>query len=234
MVKSRENTKKKPTKKLQIELSSLSALLWGVFFFFLLIWIFVLGILVGRGFLPGNVTTITELKGQIKRLQNMVVRKEIDDTTRRKEPDEMPKLVFYDRLASKKDEVKKALKTEKQADITKKETPLAGPGTAPKKTNDELEEDSLGPQKSEIRKDSLKPQDLYTVQVASLGDMDSVERMIKELIEKGYDAYYYEAKVNGKDYYRIRCGKFQSREEADNYLRKLEEAGFKGFVSRNE
>ncbi len=234
MVKSREKKKKKPTKKFQIELTPFSSLLWGVFFFFLLTWIFVLGILVGRGFLPGNVMTITELKGQIKRLQDMVVRKEIDDTKRPKEPDEMPKLVFYDRLASKKDEVKKALKAEKQADMTKKKAPPADFGTAPKKTDDELEADTLETQNSEIAKDSLKTEDLYAVQVASLGDMDSAERMIKELIEKGYDAYYNEAKVNGRDYYRIRCGKFQGREEADNYLKKLEEAGFKGFVSRIE
>ena len=164
----------------------------------------------------------------------MVVRKGIDDSKRKKEPDEMPKLVFYDRLASKKDEVKKALEMEKQADMTKREPPPAGPGAALKNTDNASEEDTLEIQGNETRKGSSKPENLYTVQVASLGDMDSVKRMIKELIEKGYDAYYYEAKVNGKDYYRIRCGKFQGREEADNYLKKLEGAGFNGFVSRVE
>jgi cell division septation protein DedD len=55
------------------------------------------------------------------------------------------------------------------------------------------------------------------------------------LIRKGYPAYYYTVTLSDKTLYRVRCGRFQSRQDADNYVQKLAlEAGIKGFVSRIE
>ncbi|MBW1805995.1 MAG: SPOR domain-containing protein, partial [Deltaproteobacteria bacterium] len=88
-----------------------------------------------------------------------------------------------------------------------------------------------------LKKDSepLTPDILYTVQLASLGNRDKAEKMINGLIEQGYDAYYYEAEVKDKTYFRIRCGRFTTRNEANAYARILaEEGGVKGFVSRLE
>ncbi len=66
MAKKRSRSKKR-SKKYQIELTPLSIFLWGGCLFFVLAWIFVLGILVGRGFLPGAVTALSDLKDQIGR-----------------------------------------------------------------------------------------------------------------------------------------------------------------------
>ena len=57
--------------------------------------------------------------------------------------------------------------------------------------------------------------------------------MINKLIDRGFDAYYYEVKVRDKTYYRVRCGRFSDRERAKTYARRLaDEEGIKGFVSR--
>jgi cell division septation protein DedD len=75
----------------------------------------------------------------------------------------------------------------------------------------------------------------YTVQVASLESEESASDMTGQLIRKGYPAYFYMAVIDGKALYRVRCGRFQTREEAERYIEKLvQEAGIKGFVSRIE
>ncbi len=209
MVKKGHKTKGK-TERYMIELTSFSAMLWGVFLFFLLIWVFVLGILVGRGFLPGTMTTMTELREQIKRLQDIVNKEESYDVRPPGGTDNDPELAFYEKLAGKKEEIKNSWKPE-------------------------TEDDTVKEKEQKPSKPSPSPDKLYTVQIASIGDREKAEKMVIDLIGKGYDAYSYETDIKGKIYYRIRCGKFQSREEALNYAQRLEEQeGFKGFVSRVE
>ena len=70
---------------------------------------------------------------------------------------------------------------------------------------------------------------------AAAADKLKAEGLITKLVKQGYPAFYYEVKVRGRVYYRIRCGRFTERPEAADYARKLEkEAGIKGFVSRLE
>ncbi|MFC1869579.1 SPOR domain-containing protein, partial [Thermodesulfobacteriota bacterium] len=192
-----------------------------------------LGILVGRGFLPGTVTTISDLKGQIKKLQEMVSSKETFDSRSPKETDNAPELAFYEKLTSKKDDVIKNWKPEKDTDLPQKETPSEGVREPQNPPLDKEKKEALDTVKG-VRK-ALISEARYTVQIASIGDVGKAEKMVRQLVEQGYDAYYYEASVKGKAYYRIRCGRFGSRAEAAGYARKLkEEAGLKGFVSRIE
>jgi len=229
----RRSRSKKAGKRYQIELTSLSLFLWTTFLFFLLVWIFVLGILVGRGFFPGKVTTISDLRAQIQRLQEMVTHKSSKEmeSIRKSEPD--PKLAFYEKLSSKKDEAKKGRQIEKKREIPKKKPPQKKIET-PKKSRVEKK-------KTERTKVPVKPpkpltnEFQYTVQVASLDDKSKADKMIKQLIDAGLPAYHYEAKVKGKIYYRVRCGKFMNRKEATIYAGKLsKEKGIKGFVSKIE
>ena len=220
-------------KRYQIELTSLSVFLWSIFLFFLLVWIFVLGILVGRGFFPGKVTTMSDLRAQIQRLQEMVTRKSSKEmeAIRRSEPD--PKLAFYEKLSSKKDEAKKESQIEKKEKIPKKEEPVKKIET-PKKP--------LSEKKKRERTEALMrtPKPLthefrFTVQVASFDDKSKADKMIKQLTDAGLPAYHYEVKLKGKRYYRVRCGKFVNREEAIIYAGKLaRENGIKGFVAKIE
>jgi cell division septation protein DedD len=192
-----------------------------------------LGILVGRGFFPGKVTTITDLRTQIQKLQEMVTHKSSKEmaSIKRSEPD--PKLAFYEKLSSKKDEAKKDRQIEKEREIPREKPPQKKIEISkkPRLENNRRE----GPKALVRTPKPLTNEIQYTVQVASLDDKSKADKMIKQLIDTGLPAFHYEAKVKGKIYYRIRCGRFMNREEARIYAGKLaKENGIKGFVSRME
>ena len=243
VTKRKSRSKEKP-KKYQIEMTSLSIFLWGFSLFFLLAWIFVLGILVGRGFLPGAVTAISDLKGQISKLQEMIRHDKAKDLGVPKKSDSDTKLAFYEKLSRKKDEVKiewplesdiegsERETTEKQLNVSQGAPPKKRVEGPKKETTQMKVETSQGvPSERKKRVDGTQ----YTVQLASLGDRNKAEKMINRLVALGYPAYFYEAKIKDKTHYRVRCGRFIERREAAAYAKELaKEAGIKGFVSRIE
>ena len=108
MTRKRPPSSKGNSGKYHLEMSSLSLFFWGFCLCFLLAWVFVLGVLVGRGFLPSAVSTISDLKSQISRLQGIVPHGKTSPPDPQKiEKD--PKLAFYEKLSSKKEEVKKKI-----------------------------------------------------------------------------------------------------------------------------
>lgn len=233
MAKEGSKSKKSPKKKVQIQMSTLSVFMWGFCLFFLLGWIFLLGILVGRGFLPATVPGIAELKDQINKLQEIVTSNKTSATKpNKKEEEENPKLAFYERLSIKKDEA-----SQKEAEGAKTRI---GPEekSQPKKTVDTKKESipREGTGQPKRHPETLAARGgMFTVQIASLEEKSGAERMIRSLREKGYEAYSYEAVVRGKTYYRIRCGRFMNRDEAAAFAKKLAAgAGVKGFVTSVE
>lgn len=216
-------------KRYHIELTRLSITLWSVFFLVLLSWSFFLGILLGQGFMPGAATAISDLKGQINKIQEMVKAKDTSESRPITKPEPDPKLAFYERLATKKDEVKK------ENDIAAKPQPqkVVKPATDQPPPPVKSEPTVIVTPTAEMRP---RPVDIpYTVQVASLENEESAAELATQLIRKGYPAYYYSISMSGKTLYRVRCGRFQSRKDADDYVQKLAlEAGIKGFVSRIE
>jgi DedD protein len=54
----------------------------------------------------------------------------------------------------------------------------------------------------------------WSIQVNSYPDAKSANDLIERLKNKGYNAFVTEANVNGKTWYRVRVGRFASREEA--------------------
>jgi cell division septation protein DedD len=201
--------------KYQIELSSMSFFFWVVCIVFIMGWIFVLGVLVGRGFLPGANTAIADSK-----------------------------LGFYDKLESKKEDKKKPFpelphepaKNEKagrpsdqtladvKADIARKESPAKKQDLAK----------NTGPEKNvkEAAPDPVKQAEKvsgpfrYVIQIAALDEKAKAEDMVRKLSKGGVEAYLQETVVKGKTFYRVRCGKFSTKEEANAYGHKLpKEAG---------
>jgi DedD protein len=239
--------------KYQIELSSTSLVFWVVCTVFFMGWIFVLGVLVGRGFLPGANTAIADLKAQVAKLQEMVGRtKRVDQKSQPKE-DIDSKLGFYDKLESKKEDKKKPFpelppeppKSEKagrpsditlaevKADIAKKEPSTSKPEMAK----------SAGPEKKvkEAVPDPAKPAEKvsgpspYAIQVAALDDRAKAQEMVRKLSAGGVEAYLQETVVKGRTFYRVRCGKFSTKEEASVYGKKLpKEAGTSWRVVKAE
>ena len=233
MVK-RKSSPKKDVKKIHVELTYFSSILWGVFLLFLLAWVFVLGIFVGRGFLPGNVTILSDMKANMRKLYQLVTHDRSGDLNaagKRYESD--PKLVFYEKLSNKKDDVRKKWRPESKDEnhgtgaaesITEVSQPA--PPERKKIPKVKIPEGQPGPASNGYQ---------YTLQLVSFSDGVKARQMIRELTDRGYPAYSYEARVKGKTYYRVRCGRFINREDAKKYAEKLEkEGGIKGFVSKLE
>ena len=76
---------------------------------------------------------------------------------------------------------------------------------------------------------------LYTIQIASLNNKEKADKLINTIKKIGYEAYYVEANIENRTYYRIRCGRFYERNEALIHVKELEQKiGMKGFISRIE
>jgi cell division septation protein DedD len=217
MAKRTGKTKKTAKKTHRFEMTSVSLGFWVFCLFFLLAWIFVLGIFVGRGFLPGGRPLVSELKGQMNRLQSAVMprKPQNDGAEVKEEQKENPKLAFYESLSSKKNEVRMGVEPPKSEPAKK------SPAEANRK------EPGNNPPPGDRHR--------YTVQLASLGERARADAVISGLRDQGYDAFVAEAVVGGKVYYRVRCGRFPTRAEAGQHAITLaKEAGLKGFVSRIE
>lgn len=233
MAKRKPTGRKGTKKKYHIEMTSFSIFVWAFCLFVLLTWIFVLGILVGRGFFPGAGTAISDIRGQIGKLRGMVGKSH--ETEPRKQEASAPKLAFYDRLSDKKVEAQEQKEDEKgpqvsQKQVTAKEeapkTAASAPKPVPnqKKTSNGVTHEGAEAPSGQAR---------YTVQLASLELASQAEKMSKRLVERGFPAYYYDVKIKGKIYYRVRCGRFLTRKEAEALANKLKkEVGLKGFVTR--
>jgi len=216
--------KTNPSKKAkyQIELSSMSLVFWAVCILFFMGWIFVLGVLVGRGFLPAN-TAIADLKSQVTKLQEMVGRNKRADQKPQAKDDIDSKLGFYDKLESKKEDKRKPF-------------PELPPEPPKSEKTVKPADKTLADVKADIAKkdSSVKKEDAaknagpfrYVIQIAALDEKAKAEDMVRKLSERGVEAYLQETVVKGKTFYRVRCGKFVTKEEAGNYAQKLpKEAG---------
>ncbi len=66
--------------------------------FFLLAWIFALGVLVGRGFLPEGVQNLAELKKQLANLQDLARNRRSSELDEIKELEKVPEFQFHKTL----------------------------------------------------------------------------------------------------------------------------------------
>jgi cell division septation protein DedD len=156
--------------------------------------------------MPEGFKPISKIKEQVARLEAAINPREPSDMDFLKAPENDPKFAFYEKLSSKKQEtVKKGrpVPTESNTSMNSSEEPEVS-----------------------------KTVGLFTVQLASLDNEVRAIRLVTRLTDRGYSAYYYETEIEGRTYYRVRCGRFNQREEADEYRDLLaEEEGVRGFVS---
>lgn len=213
----------KTGKKYHLQLSFTAIFFWSLGLFFVLGWIFVLGILVGRGFLSDEVKNFTELKSNISRLQEMISDKKKSDLDHIKELGKNRKFAFYDELSKKEDEAPQKniqnIKKEPEKKIVKKVTPVVP----------EKETAKTPVKKSQINETGPG----YTVQIASLDSEYDAIRMVNKWLSRGHPAFYAKATVKGRTYFRVRCGKFKTKKEADAFkLMLTKKEKINGFVSR--
>ena len=196
----RKSSPKKERKRYTFQFTFSSLLLSSISLLFILAWVFSLGIMVGRGFLPGAIDTFSSIKERIMKDKE---KKAIDHPRPIKEEE----LTFYNQLVDKKDRVKKKALSKPL---------LRDQERASKKTR-----------VAQIREDIRN----HSVQVAALKDKTKTEKMVEKLTRLGYPAYYYQTLINGKKYYRIRCGPFPTEGEARKCAKRLaDKEDFKPFI----
>ncbi len=233
---------KKKGKRYRVDLSRTSLFFWCLGTLFLLAWIFVLGILVGRGFFPQGVEALSKLRVPIGRLQGVVGNRKTSDLDSIKGLDNNPEFEFYDQLSVKKDELAKkntsgAKKAGRPTDLAKRfetDKPSAEQVEAPEKNQSNF--NNGGGQTKPAGE--IKPVETgggYTVQVASLDSENKAVKMADRLKNRGHPAYVKKVNVKGKTYYRVRCGRFSDKKEAGDYEMLLtKQEKIKGFVIKLE
>ncbi len=186
---------------------------WLVLIFFVSVWMFILGILVGRGTLPVFFKT-DKLQNELNALKEAEIRKEkgrvkIGSGSQGKKTD----LKFYEEL--------KETDNQKKRSVRKTKKPSVG---SPK-----IKKTDRG--KQDVKKSDQFATKRFTIQVASFRDLKDAKKMVYTLNKKGYSAYRMMGKIPEKGiWYRVRIGNFDSWEQADQALMKLRTDNFSGFI----
>ena len=261
----KSNTAKKQ-KKYYLEFTLTSMFFWTIGLLLLLVWIFALGVIVGRGMLPWGMTSLTS-RDDKSPLQSPLNPSDKKTAQPKITPERKLDLYYHDRLLAKKKEAvktgsaaprkktrerpvptpkqsqrqhrdtqkNKQIKKTARAEPKKTQTPRPAKETGPKA---KIAQETLKKSASTNSKTSTKKKVLtsatrpYTVQVASLSSELEAIKTTNRLTEKGYSAYYLEVIIKGKTWYRVRCGKFKNRSDADWLKKSLaKKEGLSGFVT---
>lgn len=211
-----EEEKEKPEKRkkgLRLELSRTALFFWSLGFLIFLGWIFTLGVLAGRGILPSGAKTLAELKNQIVKLQEMLGHRDTSELDGINALPESPNFAFYDELSKKKG-----------PEVPSRKEPTVKKSLKQKDPNTNHLKKPVAP---------APGKEFYVVQVASLDEEEQASNMVNRLVKKGYPAYHYKVIINGRSYFRVRCGTFRTKVEAirtQQNLAKTEK--LKGFVQK--
>ena len=222
---------------------------WLGVIFILCAWMFVIGVLVGRGTAP--------VKFDIDSLQNKLaatrqdLKKRQGGRTRGETGivKDKTKLDFYEALPENREDTKIDRKKSSRVISKKVETlppqkPVQTTGkratkkSTPKKETGEKaaaakkEPAKRPPEQAIASKSAAKPSGkVYTVQVAAVKATKDADRLVAQLKKKGYPAYRTISKVQNKGiWFRVRVGKYNSREAARITLQKLKKAGMKPII----
>lgn len=213
-------------------------LVWIGLLLFVAVWMFVLGIMVGRGTapIPQLNRTIEQKLAQLKAGRSDKAQSDPEITAEKKLSIPMTELKFYEELKETKPiHQRKPLSP----------SPLAKK-TTPKPVSDDPPPAKISPSPSAPAKKPPKPQtgtdrvaqpsqptgkDRFTIQVAAVKSSSNAEKLVLDLRRKGFEAYQIRSQSqDGKTWYRVRVGAFQYRSEAQSTLTRLSKIQINGMV----
>jgi DedD protein len=181
-------------------------------------WMFVLGVLVGRGTAPVHFD-IEVLQKELIALKESIIKQEQERMKADASVEKDRELDFYEALKGSKQEEVPDLKPSRDSQE----------GT-PRKASTERK--ALTSMKKKTKKAPTPlQQGAFEVQVASTKDADAAERLVEKLKDNGFRAYRERAEVTGKGtWYRVRAAGFASRGDAEKANREISKLGYKGMV----
>lgn len=218
---------KKPKKKgtgkksrFAFQLTRKELFLWLGVAFLAMVWMFTLGVMVGRGISPVRFN-VEKLKKELLAQKEGANKPGMNAT-----PDKR-QLGFYDILTDKKEEAR--LKSLPKAQPPAKKEIARRPES--KKQQKASEASKQKPKSSSAIGET--PVKSFTLQVASLRDSARARKLVSDLKSKGYGAYAVTARVNGKGtYHRVRVGHFKDLNEARTIATRLRHEKFEPIVIR--
>lgn len=226
------------------QISRKGMLVWGGLIIFIAGWMFVLGIMVGRGMAPVNLE-VGKLEQELAALKAKMLEQEkakVEAQLSGKESN-LPELGYPEALtSSKKEEPFKSLPKQPPVKARKAAAPTKKPAATPKSTPKPKPKPVPAVKQAAPAKPKTAPQSddagrtvarkgQFSIQVAAVQNARSAEQLAANLRKKGYRAYQMRSEVAGKGvWYRVRVGAFKDRGEADRMLAKLKADNFGGMV----
>jgi len=206
---------------------------------FILSWVFILGIIVGRGYVSETISRafneqIQKLQQEKKALMDkyLAVEKKPDIP---QEDILKPQLDFYDKLS------KKGAGSYQMT--SPQPTPKPSPGGEAKmdstgKSSSTMETKKESPTESKTTKDlvgTYGEPGSFMVQIGSYREEATAQSSINRLNEKGYQALLKTKEIpeKGGKWFRVQIGPFKTKTEAEKILKKLEHDGFQAVVLEN-
>lgn len=200
--------------------------------FFISAWMFVLGVLVGRGTAPVHFD-IEVLQKELIALKESIIRQG-QERERAETPsiEKSQELDFYEALKDS-NKAEKLTFNKGAESATAPEKKSGKTDAAPRKPLVSMKKKTMTEANSNAGTRDLE-EGAYSVQVASSREIDAADRLVKMLGDKGYPAYIIKAEVAGKGtWYRVRAGNFNSPAEAEKVKGKIAALGYKGMVVKN-
>ena len=125
----------------------------------------------------------------------------------------------------------------KPASVAKKESaklPLAGSHAAKSHTMPEVKlipKSEVAESKSVVTRSAAHK---YSLQIGAYDKEELVKEKMRELALKHHEVYYKSARVNGKQWYRLFVGKFETKAAAENFKKEYSKAteGAESFIRR--
>ena len=215
--------------------------------FFIMAWVFFLGILVGRGTAPVRFDTepFQDKLASISEKYNKEHGQKDSNETR---------LNFYSALempvprgeegTTSRGEIIPGKEKPKPEEINKGEIPLKKSRKRMTRGRDQpvaAERQEPDPERKQAEKENGAPdspetlkQGKYTVQVAAFRDFKDALREMASLESKGFDAYKTLLRTDEGTWHRVRTGFFETKSGALEYLEKLRKNDMDGMVIQKE
>ena len=246
----KKNRKKEPEfKKPFIVLTRRKIAGWFFIIFFLCAWMFILGLLVGRGTAPVqfDIAAIEKKLGgstQTDTAEQPEMPVQKDDL----EVKDKTKLDFYEALKENREDAKTPVLQQPKVDERKneekpEETAAQKPApekSAAQKAEPEESKPAVIPPEKESKQEKAKAAAIaktnaagstYTIQAASVKDPKDADRLVEKLKKAGYPAYRQIGKIPGKGvWFRVRIGEYKGKAEAMGVMEKLKKEGLKPIL----
>ena len=204
---------------------------------FVLCWIFILGIFVGRGYVSDTISRsftdkIQKLQEEKKALMDKYLVQEKNADIPKEEILD-PKLDFYDKLSKKETAttLQTAPKPTPKPFTVEEKTGLSGkPGSL--ETKKETKEPAAEVKVPKMSQENNSPNGSVIIQIGSYREEATAQSSVKRLSDKGYQAHLRMKDIpqKGGKWFRVQIGPFKSRSDAEKTMIKLGHDGFQAVV----